>query len=400
MLQARTFVLGLSFALALSGCGEATSFSPGDPIGLEVHLALAPGVESYRCKFMRLPEAGGEIFVSGGSHHYSAGVHHYLLFRTSVAEIPAGLDGEVDCYADSAVMKYARGYVSGGQSPDVSADFPPGVAYPFESGELLLVQIHAQNTGAATLQADLSIEMRTTKAETVQQRAGTLRFYNPYIHVPARASATATMRCPISQPITILSAAPHMHKRGVDFQVAVDPAGERAASPFYRSTDWEQPDTFFGPLAVPAASHIRFRCGYANPGDTPFIQGLSADANEMCMWSAIYYPALPEAEEACLGQDQHGSGTASCAATTSCLERCPVASRPKFAEGSPESGECWQACITASCPNVTGALFPQLTCTDRLCKLECAQSGTACTSCVVARCAAEVDVCQRQACGD
>ena len=183
---------------------------------------------------------------------------HYLRSGTWVAAVPEGLDGEVDCYAASAIMKYARGYVSGGQSPEVSADFPPGVAYPFQSGELLLVQIHAQNTGSATLQAELAIEMRTTKADTVQQRAGTLRFYNPYIHVPAHASATVTMRCPISQPITILSAAPHMHRRGVDFQVAVDPAGEHAASPFYRSTDWEQPDTFFGPLAVPAASPVSY----------------------------------------------------------------------------------------------------------------------------------------------
>jgi len=375
----------------LAGCGEQQSFSPGDEIHLTMQLELPAGAESYRCRLMRLPASDGEIFVSGGAHHYSPGVHHYLLFRTTLTAIPAGLDREVDCYAGDTVMRYARGYVTGGQTPDVSADFPPGVAYPFRGGEILLLQAHTQNSGAAALSAEIEVTLRTTASAA--QRAGTLRFYNPYIHVPAHASAHASMRCPISRDITILSAAPHMHRRGVDFQIA-----HGGGEPFYRTSDWEQPATLWGPMHIAGGSRLEFRCGYANPSDRPVFQGLSAEADEMCMWSAIYYPALPEDEAACVGMDRLGSGDASCAATTSCLERCPAADRPRFETGSPVVGECWQRCITASCPSATSALFPQLVCTQSRCAAECAETGATCTACVVSRCAAEVDACQRLPC--
>jgi Copper type II ascorbate-dependent monooxygenase, C-terminal domain len=393
------FVIALSLSMfALVACEEAGP----EPIELTMKLTVPPHTELYRCQLYRLP-TGSELFVSGGEHEYGAGVHHYLLFRTSLdPAVDRPMTGmPTECYGAGGVMEIARGYVSGGQTPTESADFPPGVAYPFRPGEILLLQAHYQNVGDAPVDATVRVTLRTTTADTVTTRAGTLRFYNPFIYVPAHQTAAAAMRCQIPHDITILSAASHMHKRGVGWQAFLDRPGFPAAnSPFYDVSDWQQPETFLGPLTVKAGSSLRFRCDYLNDGDHPFVQGLSADDNEMCMFSAIYYPAMDEATESCVSMDLHGTGTRSCKDTTSCVEACPPESRPHLSISSAEVGECWQKCIVESCPNVTHALFPQLKCTEDKCSRECATSGPACTACVTERCYPEAAACQVQACGD
>jgi hypothetical protein len=95
----------------------------------------------------------------------------------------------------------------------------------------------------------------------------------------------------------------------------------------------------------------------------------------------------------------HGTGGASCAATTGCLEQCPVDERPHFERGDPRVGACWQKCITDSCANVTEKLFPQLTCTAKKCEPECSVMGEPCRACVRERCAPELEACQSLACG-
>src|SRR5205085_1799345 len=104
-------------------------------------------------------------------------------------------------------------------------------------------------------------------------------------------------------------------------------------------------------------------------------------------------PAMTPADEACEDMHAHGTGGASCAATTGCLESCPVEEAPHFEKNDPRVGPCWQQCITNSCPNVTAKLFPQLTCTADKCKAECAAMGETCRACVRERCAPELDAC-------
>ena len=96
--------------------------------------------------------------------------------------------------------------------------------------------------------------------------------------------------------------------------------------------------------------------------------------------------------------DSHGTGDRTCAQTNSCIQLCDPADLPRFSEGSAEVGGCFQACIAESCPNATGALFPQLLCTQEHCAGACATFGAACSACVLDHCKAELDVCQALAC--
>ena len=150
-------------------------------------------------------------------------------------------------------------------------------------------------------------------------------------------------------------------------------------------------------MVAPAGSSIRFECDYANQSDQTFVQGLRAEKDEMCMFSAFYYPEVGEDDD-CASGDMHGTGTRTCAQTNSCLSLCDPADVPRFGDGRADVGACWQKCIVDSCPVVTETLFKQLTCTQAQCGASCATFGAACNECILAKCKSELDACQALAC--
>jgi hypothetical protein len=175
--------------------------------------------------------------------------------------------------------------------------------------------------------------------------------------------------------------------------------------PFYTSTDWEHPAKWDGgPMKLTAGTKIRFYCDYDNStGSAEYFQGQSAATNEMCMFTGMYYPAMDQASEYCLSNfDQFGVGTATCAATSNCIQSCPPGSAPtglgSGASGSADVSPCWQKCLVSSCPAASTPLFAQLTCIGTRCATECSGTGSGCTGCAVQKCPNEVTACQSAAC--
>ncbi len=389
-------------AAALAGCDDTPEEEVplyGPTISFDMQFPVAAGAEVHICQFVRMPQTGDEIFVSGGDYDTSTGTHHFLVFRTAPDMPEQPLGEPVDCYEGDGVMQYERGFVTGGQLEHESEDFPLGLGLPFESGAVLLMQMHVVNASAAEIDASVHLDLRTIVKERVRERVGTFRFYDPFIYVPAGAGSTAAMRCPISHDVTLLSGGAHMHARGVDYRAYADLAGAPpAVEPFYTTTDWQHPPYWIGAMELPAGSNIRFECDYENASDVPIVQGLSALDDEMCMFSGFYFPALEDDDEDCVEMDQHGTGDRSCAQTTSCIQVCDPSEVPHFTEGRADVGPCFQQCIVDSCPNVTGALFPQLLCSADHCADECVEYGATCSACVFDHCKAELDICQALAC--
>lgn len=388
--------------LLLTACGgEPSSPAPPSPppIVFDMEINVPAGAEVHTCQFVQMPDDGDEIFVTGGEYDTTAGTHHFLMFRTAPDMPPQPLNQPVDCYEGDGAMQYERGYVTGGQLEHEAAEFPLGLGLPFEPGAILLMQSHVVNASAEPVDAHVHVELNTVDGAYIQHRVGTFRFYNPFIYVPAGDSATASMRCHIHQPVKLISGGAHMHARGVDYRAYIDHAGSpSAADPFYTTTDWQHPPNFLGIVDLEAGSTIRFQCDYQNSSDGPVVQGLSALDNEMCMFSGFYYPAQDEDEEDCVSMDMHGTGDRSCAQTNSCISLCDPSEEPRFDEGTAEVGACFQKCIVDSCPNVTEALFPQLTCTAENCSDECVAYGAVCTACVAKHCKPQLDACQALAC--
>lgn len=394
----------VSAAAVLLGCETAAPDDEVSTVAFSLEGDLAPGQERTLCRYVRMPAAragDAEVFVRGGRHALSEGGHHYLLYRTNKTSWSDDMDATVDCGEHEGVLGNVTTYVTGGQTREADADFPAAAALAFQPNEILLLQGHFLNASREPRRASVHLELRTIPAAAVEERAGVLRFYDPFIVVPPRGRGRATMSCTIKRDVTLLSAAAHMHARGKRYAAYLDlPGAPPSAEPFYTTKDGLHPTFYVGHLPIPSGSTIRYECEYESTEDRVVTQGPSAEKDEMCMLSAFYFPAMDAADEACTDMHGHGTGGASCAATTACLETCPVEERPRFETGDPRVGPCWQRCIIDSCPNVTAALFPQLSCTAERCAAECAAMGEPCRACVRERCAAELSACQSLACAD
>ncbi len=387
---------------------DAGADSPADvatsanAIKLQMNVAVPAGKELFRCQLFKLPTSpDGELFIGGTSHEYTPGSHHYLVFRTSLTEIPTDLDKPFDCAEGGGVMeKYALGFVFGGQTPKDSRTFPDGAAIPLKSAEVVVLQSHYINAGKTDLNASVNVNLNVIPKSEVKVRAGVMRMYDPYIHIGPKTTATAQMRCPIKKDITVMQAMPHMHERGVKETAWIDPPGAKAAAPFLVNEDWQHPKEFAGQLAVKAGSSFRYQCAYSNSEDRSIHQGQSA-TDEMCMLTAFYYPAMDPADEFCFTEaDWMGAGKASCAESTQCIQKCPPGGNPKPAPGltGVDVSACWQECIVASCPNASGPLLKQLQCIGSKCAAECAAGD--CAGCALSKCSDQTLACQGLACGD
>jgi hypothetical protein len=398
------FVVACSSSSASTGPGpDGGTATDAATIAMDMSVTAPAGKEIFRCQLQRLPAAmdgDAEIFVHEMKHEYTPGSHHYLVYRTTLTEIPKDLDKPFDCAEGDGVMnKFATGFVFGGQTPKETRTLPDGIALPLKSGEIVALQAHYINASKTDLAASVHVEMHTIPKAQVKERAGIYRMYDPYIYVPAKASATAQMRCPIKHDITMIAATPHMHVRGQTETAWIDTADAPGTTPFLTNDDWEHPKDFQGSMALKAGSLIRFQCAYKNDEDRNVYQGQSSN-DEMCMLSAFYYPEMPEEDTFCFTEaDQMGAGTATCATTTSCIQGCPAGTSPKAAPGltGVDVGPCWQQCIVDSCPNATGPMFKQLACIQANCAAECAPGGD-CVTCALAKCKDSVTACQSLSC--
>lgn len=366
---------------------------------LEMKVQVPAGKEIFRCQMFQLPPGvDGELFVGGTSHEYTPGSHHYLAFRTSLTSIPEGLDKPFDCTQGGVMEKNALGFVFGGQVPKETNMLPDGVAIPLKGSEIIALQSHYINAKSTDVDATVTLNLHLVDKSKVQQRAGVMRMYDPYIHLPAKADAAAQMRCPVKKDITVFRAVPHMHERGLKQTAFIDPPAERATTPFLVNEDWEHPKDFTGSVPVKAGSSLRFRCDYRNNGEAPVYQGQSA-TDEMCMLIAFYYPAMEPRDEFCFADaEEMGTGTTSCADSTTCIQKCAPGEAPRPAPGltGVDVGKCWQECVTASCPKATAPLLKQVFCIGQKCQAECAAGS--CTSCALEKCQTEVLACQGLSC--
>jgi len=387
---------------ACSASNPATPVSQG--ITFSMQAQLQPGQEMHLCQYVQMPTSpSGDIYVSGRSHEYNAGSHHYGLYRTTIEKLPEGFDFNQpqDCWGPSDPMKYTTDFIILEQTPRANVDFPEGVGLRFQSGEILMVQLHALNPQSVAADATLNLTLKTIEKSKVTDEMGLLQFYDPFIYVPPQSAAKAGMRCQIPSNLTLIEGNGHFHLKGVDFQAFLDPpVGERVTTPFLESTDWEHPEQYQGATTIAVGSHIRFQCKYQNPEARPYIQGQDKFENEMCMFWGYAYPAPSERTAInCAGPygDEFGVGAKTCAETTACLQLCPPGEAPSFGTaGRVDVGPCFQKCMVESCPNAGALIMQQNRCVQTQCQAECAAGD--CTSCALAKCGAEVTACQSTAC--
>ncbi|HEY1691209.1 MAG TPA: hypothetical protein VGG39_03565 [Polyangiaceae bacterium] len=371
-------------------------------VSFQMETNVPGGGEEFECKYVQLPDA--KEWMVQAQHDYTPGSHHLLLYTTALTSIPPGGDQMQDCYEGTGnkIMNDATGVLYGAQTPTGGETMPTGVGLPAVPNEVLIFQVHYLNAGATALDAKVNVDLTfDTDGDDIQQQAGIIFFYDPFIDVPAGSTAKASMRCPIPSDITLLYASSHYHSRGVGYSAWNDSAPDQlATSSFYTSDSWSSPDNAQLTMPIKGGSLIRFECDYDNSAGTQdYFAGQSAQTNEMCMFIGTYYPEMGQLADFCFNDpDMFGTGTATCSASLTCLQNC--GSQVGGIDGLQASPpDCEQTCFADSCPSASGPLISFVTCLQNSCESQCSDPTSAgCTSCITTNCATQYEGCQSQTC--
>ena len=354
---------------------EAPAEGAGVQLGLDV--TLAAGDEIELCEYVAVDDA---IEIARFEHAYTTGSHHLLLYQTDLAEAPE--DGMFDCTGAQLTELGVRGIAYAAQVPTGELAYPDDVALKIPAGSILLIQTHYLNAGTSAIDAQVRLNL-WFGAAPASIEAGTLFFYDWAIVVPEGEPATARMRCQIPADIDLVFGMSHMHKRGVGYQATL---GDQM---LFETEAWQgiEPRRYVPHQHVAAGSTIDFHCDYEGDPDRTIIEGPSADANEMCMFVASYYPRLDPQVELCAGADSGPvfDGTQTCGETITCVRNAedPVAQ---------------EQCIVDTCAASSQPAADLMMCMFYQCGDACDSLGPACDSCVINQCTDQFGACQNAAC--
>jgi hypothetical protein len=410
-------LVACAFVLLAGACSSTSKPAPatGDDGGADagslitasyqMQMNVPAGGELFMCQMVTLPDV--QAFLVKGQHQYTPGSHHLIMYTTDLTSIPAGLDQIQDCYENDAgsIMSYVRGILYSGQTPTGEEVMPPTIGLPTTASQVLIFQVHYLNATANDLTANVNVDLTLdTNPDDIQTHAGILFFYDPFIDVPPGAMATAQMRCPIPDDITMIYASSHYHSRGVGYGAWIDSTPTQlSTTPFYTSASWSSPPNQQMSMPVAAGTQLRWQCQYDNSqGTEEYFQGQSALTNEMCMFIGLYYPDMGQIADFCIsGADYFGTGSTACGDTLTCLQGC--GSKISLGLSGILSGagtpDCEQKCMVQSCPMAADSLMPFVTCMDNSCKSQCSTpSSSACTSCIASNCLNEYTTCSQDTC--
>lgn len=384
--------------------GEGLLAPPAAGEGVQYRMVstIQSGQEIERCQLFVAPKEG--LFVRKDEVRFTAGSHHVLLYRTSYPALPTEnlegvkLDGTQihDCAEGATAAWAVNGVLAGSQSGDgdsMLGELPEGVAVKVEPGTVLLMNTHYLNATSEAVEADARVNLYTLPAEKVKTEAGVLFYYNPFIHIPENGVATARMRCPVQDDVTLVRVQSHMHRRGVGFAAYLGDADGSNPEEIYTSKEWERvPAKTFSPLlSIKAGQTIDYRCDYENGEARAINQGLTTK-DEMCMLIGPYYPRDEALENCANAQHEYsatwiGSGAASCGDTLGCFS------------GAKSLGDFF-GCVVNSCPGSSGEVSEFVRCQISQGHGACAAScpGAGCDACVTTECKPALSACLAATC--
>lgn len=360
--------------------GDATPLleapPPGEGVQLAMDVAIAAGSELEECQYVRVDDA---FEIARFEHAYTTGSHHLLLYQTDLEDAD---EAPFDCTGAQLTELGVRGIAYAAQVPAGELAYPDDVALKVTAGTILLVQTHYLNAGTTDLEAQVALNLWFTSAPAAIE-AGTLFFYDWAIVVPEGEPATARMRCQIPADIDLVFGMSHMHRRGVGYEATL------GDTTLFATDAWEgiEPKRYAPHQHVAAGETIDFHCDYQGVEGRTIIEGPSAEANEMCMFVASYYPRLDPQVELCAAADSGPvfDGDQTCAQTVTCARAA-------------EDPVTQEQCLVDTCAASSQPAADLMTCMFYACSDECDTFGAACDSCVINRCSEPYGACQNAGC--
>jgi hypothetical protein len=247
-------------------------------------FVVPPGGEVFKCQNFENP-FGADVDIVESEHTMSTGSHHMFVFHQAGA-----FD---DPLQSCSGLEYAR-YIHASQRPHQIFAYPDGMGRRLPLTDGLRIQVHYLNTTDQPVTAKVAVTLHTG---TVTTYVGQLFMNTLAVSIPPRSAGSAGSACAVPPGISLLGAASHMHRSGTHFKAQTDDG--RA---IYETTEWSEPPlhVYTPPFAVSPGTAIQYHCDYQNDTDSTLTFGESAATNEMCIFSADYFPAKDGASIDCL----------------------------------------------------------------------------------------------------
>jgi len=241
-------------------------------------FVIPPGEEYFRCQNFSNP-FGKNVAVLSTETFMTAGAHHLFVFQRADTT-----DGPLE---PCGGLEFGT-YLHNSQQSQLKTTYPPGIGR-IHFGEIgQRVQIHYFNSSPDPVKVEIAVTIRADDPEAVPTLASQLFINTIGIGVPAFSTGHAQQKCSMPKDINLYTAASHMHRHGTYFTARADDG-----QLLFETDEWEEPTPwkFDPPRRLRAGSQIQIDCDYRNDTASRLGFGESADTNEMCIFTGIYYPA-------------------------------------------------------------------------------------------------------------
>lgn len=273
------------FVSMVAACGA----EPARDLAVKTTIHLEPGEERYECYRVNV---SADIFASAFSTPQTPGVHHQVLAVVADQTAP---EGTTTCPV--LALDSSNQWVFESSSGAQSLTMPKGVAYPVYAGSQLLLQMHLINSGDASLDSTVEIDLHGSPEAEVQSHSQLVAAGSLNIQLPPGQATTVSSKCTLSQPVSVFAVLPHMHALGKTFRTWIDgQASMLVDGPFLQDGQLVER---FDPVELPAGTPLDVECNYFNTTSATVQYGPTA-ASEMCFALTYFYPAVANQGAVCL----------------------------------------------------------------------------------------------------
>jgi hypothetical protein len=285
-------------------------------------VTAAAGEESTKCIVKRL---GNPDSMHVGTVHnvLSQGSHHMIVYRVNdTAEVLTPFD----CKPFTDTLDPTKGStLMISQKKDDALVLPDGVAYTLDANQMIRIEMHYINPGAAPIQITSSSTFIPIDAAKVQHEADFLFIGTPDISIAPGQSTTVSEYITLPteyDDVHFFAITGHEHQYGTDVVVASAASKDDPGTAVYDVPNWlwSEPATVQHdpPFSIPSGGGFHVSCSWNNTSASTVKFGESAN-DEMCFFWAYYYPSKGGAK-VCAHTDQTGgAGVDACCPDTSSL---------------------------------------------------------------------------------
>ncbi|MDB4940755.1 MAG: hypothetical protein JWP97_289 [Labilithrix sp.] len=276
---------------------------------------VAPGEESTKCMTMRLGNPAA-MHVSSVHNVLSNGSHHMIVYRVNDTEEQKT---PFKCQPFTDTLDPTKGStLMISQKHDDALVLPEGVAYTVGANQMVRLEMHYINPGAAPIQVQATSTFIPLDDAKFQYEADFLFIGTPDINLPPMSTGSVGpmfVKLPAEyDDVNFFAITGHEHQYGKDVQVSTAAAKGDTGTPVYKVPGWlwSEPATVQAnpPFKVPAGGGFNLTCRWQNTSDKAVSFGESAN-DEMCFFWAYYYPSKGGAK-VCVHTEQGGRGLDAC----------------------------------------------------------------------------------------